>query len=257
VDLQGAKMRLGAFRKRTVESGNRVTFAIGSGPAIPLPHPEIYSAAAAGDTLGCDDDRLRFQIISACDGEIEAVALNSGILRARKGVNIIEHPVDLTDLTDSDTQAIEATRTAARVAYAFSFMKDGSEADWIRLRAPGCSVVGKVERAEATSAVHSISRSVDELWICRGDLAAQLGQIPMARWVSAFRPTAGGCPVLMAGQVLHHMTKSGEPTRAEICNLYDLLSRGYSGFVLSDETAIGADPVRAVRTLRSLLAEVC
>jgi pyruvate kinase len=104
--------------------------------------------------------------------------------------------------------------------------------------------------------VDGIARSVDALWICRGDLAAQLGQIPMARWVSGFRPAAGGCPVLMAGQVLHHMTKSGEPTRAEVCNLYDLLSRGYSGFVLSDETAIGADPVRAVRTLRSLLAEI-
>jgi pyruvate kinase len=32
-----------------------------------------------------------------------------------------------------------------------------------------------------------------------------------------------------------------------------LVQRGYAGIVLSDETAIGADPVNAVKTARSLL----
>jgi pyruvate kinase len=31
------------------------------------------------------------------------------------------------------------------------------------------------------------------------------------------------------------------------------MDRGYAGFVLSDETAIGIDPVRAVATLRDLV----
>jgi pyruvate kinase len=257
VDLQGAKMRLGEFVERPVQVGERVVFTLSAEGAVHLPHPEMFTAAVRGDTLGCDDDRLRFRILSVGAGAIEAVALTGGILRPRKGVNVMEHPIDLTDLSDSDMKAIRATSNTGRVAYAFSFMKDGSEAEWIRRRAPGFPVIAKVERAEATSAVDRIAGAVDELWICRGDLAAQLGHIPMARWVSGFHPASAGCPVLMAGQVLQHMTEFSEPTRAEVCNLYDLVSRGYSGFVLSDETAIGFDPVGTVRTLRSLLAEAC
>jgi pyruvate kinase len=59
----------------------------------------------------------------------------------------------------------------------------------------------------------------------------------------------------MAGQVLEHLATHAVPTRSEVCHLFDLVTRGYSGFVLSDETAIGVDPVGAVRVLRSLLED--
>ena len=49
------------------------------------------------------------------------------------------------------------------------------------------------------------------------------------------------------------MTGHAALTRSEVCHLVDLHRRGYSGFVLSDETAIGLDPVGVVRTLRNLL----
>jgi pyruvate kinase len=57
----------------------------------------------------------------------------------------------------------------------------------------------------------------------------------------------------MAGQVLEHLTSHRDPTRSEVCHLYDLKVRGYAGIVLSDETAIGIDPVNAVVTARALL----
>jgi pyruvate kinase len=55
-------------------------------------------------------------------------------------------------------------------------------------------------------------------------------------------------PVLMAGQILEHMTEHITPTRSEICYLYDTLNRGYQGIVLSDETAIGRYPVESCQT---------
>jgi pyruvate kinase len=254
VDLRGAKMRLGEFAEQPVRQGAPVHFSLtGAGGAIPLPHPEIFTSVAAGETLGCDDDRLRFRVTSTAPDFLVAVSLSDGVLRQRKGVNVIEHPVVLEDICGDDLACIRATARLGRVAFAFSFMKDGHEAGWIRRHAPGCSVVGKIERREATEAVNQIAKAVDELWICRGDLGAQLGQASMARWVSAFDPRSQPCPVLMAGQVLEHLTRHESPTRAEVCHLFDLVSRGYSGFVLSDETAIGMDPVGSVRTLNSLL----
>jgi pyruvate kinase len=254
VDLQGAKMRLGDFTEIAVAEGDHLTFALSAGgAAIPLPHKEIFDAVEGGDTLSFDDDRLRFRIAARTGDMLKTVSLSEGTLRPRKGANVVEHPLALTDLTEADRARVRATAPLGGVSFAFSFMKDGQEAAWIRRSAPGCAVIGKIERREAAEQVHAIARLVDALWICRGDLGAQLGVAEMARWVGGYNPLADSCPVLMAGQVLEHMTAHVLPTRAEVCHLFDLVTRGYDGFVLSDETAVGVDPLAAVCTLRSLL----
>ena len=254
VDLQGAKMRLGGFMEIAVAEGDPILFALsGSAGTVPLPHKEMFATVEIGDTLSFDDDRLRFRVAAKAGDVLQAVALSQGTLRPRKGVNVVEHPVMLTDLTEADLACVRATAPLGGVSFALSFMKDGQEAAWIRRQAPGCAVVGKVERREAAGQAHAIAGLVDALWICRGDLGAQLGEAEMARWVGGYDPRVEACPVLMAGQVLEHMTAHASPTRAEVCHLFDLVARGYAGFVLSDETAVGADPVAAVRTLRSLL----
>jgi pyruvate kinase len=71
--------------------------------------------------------------------------------------------------------------------------------------------------------------------------------------VGALAPAGLRCPVLMAGQVLEHLTRHREPTRSEVCHLHDLVARGYAGIVLSDETAIGVHPVHAVAQAAALV----
>lgn len=255
IDLQGAKMRLGDLDNRPVGAGDRVVFSLaGSAGTIPLPHPEIFPAVTGGDTLSIDDDRLRFRVEAVCADSLHAVSLTRGTLRSRKGINVLEHPIVLEDISPRDLACIRATAGLGGISYAFSFMSNGTEASWIRRRVPDCAVIGKVERREAAQRVHEMAGLVDALWICRGDLGAQLGPAGLARWISGYEPCAERCPVLMAGQVMEHLTLHAEPTRTEVCHLFDLASRGYAGFVLSDETAIGRDPVHAVRETRSLLA---
>ena len=255
VDLQGAKMRLGRFPAREVQRGERVRFSLTPDPGgFPLPHPELFQTVAPGDTLRVDDDRLQFQVQAVSAGRIETVALGQGLLLPRKGVNLVEHPVNLEDLTEGDRALCQALAALPSVAFAFSFMKDGAEAAWIRRIVPGAAVVGKVERREATLNLSGLAAAVDALWICRGDLGAQLGPAELAGFVARLEPRSLGTPVLMAGQVLEHLTEHPEPTRSEVCHLYDLVARGYAGIVLSDETAIGVDPVRAVRSAASLIA---
>jgi pyruvate kinase len=258
IDLQGAKMRLGEFTERKVQKGEEVRFTLrGTDESLALPHREIFGAVAAGDTLICDDDRLRFRVASADSEVLDAVSLSDGLLRPRKGVNVVEHPIALVDITDRDQACICATAHLDPIAFAYSFMVDGREAGWIRRRAPGCAVIGKIERREGAQNAALMACAVDALWICRGDLGAQLGAAAMARFVASFVPRGTVCPVLMAGQVIEHLTHHSSPTRSEVCHLFDLVSRGYAGFVLSDETAIGVDPIGAVRTLRLLLNSFC
>lgn len=256
VDLQGAKMRLGDLDDRAVRVGDRIVFSLsGSGGTIPLPHPEIFSGVSGGDTLSSDDDRLRFRVEAVCPDSLQAVSLTRGTLRSRKGINVLEHPIVLDDVSPRDLACIRATACLGGISFAFSFMRDGTEASWVRRHAPGSPVIGKVERGEAVQNASTIASLVDALWVCRGDLGAQLGPAGLAHWISGYEPRTERCPVLMAGQVMEHLTLHEEPTRTEVCHLFDLAARGYAGFVLSDETAIGRDPVHAVRMTRLLLDE--
>ncbi len=255
VDLQGAKMRVGAMRPRAVGAGESVVFALDPARGeVPLPHPELYRAAAKGDTLSADEGRLRFEVRDAAEGRLVARALVAGTLKPRKGINVLEHPVRLVDLGPDDCDAVRRAVGRGVRRFALSFVRDGREAELVRREAPGARVAGKVERAEAVAAFGALARRVDEVWICRGDLGAQMGAAAMAAFVAAVRPSPGGTPVLMAGQVLQGLVGGSEPSRSEVCHLYDLVERGYAGIVLSDETAIGRDPVRAVRCAVELVA---
>jgi pyruvate kinase len=256
VDLQGAKMRLGRFAERDVHAGERVVFvrAWDEAHAVPLPHGELFAQTRAGETLSVDDDRLHFRVVSGGPDCIETEALAAGRLRPRKGVNLIEHPVVLDDLTCGDADAVDALAGRSGIAWAFSFMVDGHEAEWVRRRRPGAEVVAKIERREAVAQIDAIASRCDALWLCRGDLGAQLGMADLARCVAVIDPRRLSRPILMAGQVLEHLTHHAEPTRSEVCHVFDLISRGYAGIVLSDETAIGTDPIQAVRVAASLIA---
>jgi pyruvate kinase len=206
-----------------------------------------------GDTLRIDDDKLRFRVLRKERRSALARAERAGTLQPRKGINVVEHPVTLEDLSERDRRAVALAARFAGVRCAISFVADGTEARWVHARLPERPVIGKVERAEAVGAIHRLAVNFDELWICRGDLGAQLGSPSMARFVGRLDPVALGKPVLMAGQTLEHLTSHPEPTRSEVCHLFDLIARGYSGIVLSDETAIGRDPAGAVRTAAGLL----
>jgi pyruvate kinase len=239
---------------RSVRAGESLTFALDARDGVPVPHPELFAAVAPGQILSCDDDRLRFRVETVARSVLGVVSLRQGTLRARKGVNVMDHPVALQDLTAADVACLAATGAHGGIAYAVSFMATGAEAGWVRARAPGSVVVGKVERDEALRSLAAIDEAVDATWICRGDLGAQVGVAAMARWIALLDPRALLRPTLMAGQVLEHLTAHAEPTRSEACHVVDLALRGYAGLVLSDETAIGRDPVAAVRAALALWA---
>jgi pyruvate kinase len=64
-------------------------------------------------------------------------------------------------------------------------------------------LIAKLERQPALDEAAQIAESADELWLCSGDLGAELGEKAMAEAAHRF---SGGVdtlpvPVLLAGQV--------------------------------------------------------
>lgn len=252
VDLRGAKMRIGEVAARPVAVGTQVRFSLGSEEGIPVPHAELFVSTEPGDTLSLDDDRMRFRVESVGQGSIFAVCVVGGQLASHRGLNVVEHPVLLDDLTESDARTLERVGALPGVHFAVSFVADGSELEWVRRRTDGATIIAKIERREAVDRLSSIADVADALWICRGDLGAQIGMVELASFVGRLDPRKLPAPVAMAGQVFEHLTHHAAPTRSEVCHLADLVGRGYAGIVLSDETAIGRDPRAAVALIADL-----
>ena len=257
VDLQGAKMRLGIFEPLPISQGQPLVFGMMRGSAchdcLPLPHQELFEIIEPGMTLSCDDGRIHMRVERVEPRRLWVTCLSNAVLLPRKGVNVVESPVYPQRMAEADLDLVQVATEFSNVGFACSFMRDGQEADWVRKVAKGCQIAGKIELAEAIVAIGAIAAKVDSVWICRGDLGAQIGEMQMARWMSEFDPRSLPVPTLIAGQVLEHLTYHEFATRSEVCHVVDLLRRGYRGLVLSDETAIGTQPVGATRTAYRLV----
>ena len=253
LDLQGSKWRLGELPAVELALDQHVELEFGHTAGregvLPVPHADFFAAAPRSDgEIVLNDARVRL-VIEAIQGEqIRARVIQAGPVAAHKGITFRACDYRNETLSEKDQAIYDQTRGFERVQYAISYIKDGQEmGHYRRAFGPGSRLIAKLERGPAMADALAIAASADEIWVCRGDLGAELGLAGMAEAVYAYSEQVKTIPApsIMAGQVLEHLTEHATPTRSEICYLHDCLQNGYRGFVLSDETAIGRDPVSA------------
>ncbi len=254
LDLQGSKWRLGDFPACELRQGQVVQLILAAAAeepdVLPLPHADFFRAALPGARLSLNDAKVYLQVEQAQADRLLARVIQGGALGPRKGITLAEDhsAYRLETLNARDSEIFAATRSLGFVRYAISYLKDGVEMERYRqLFGPSVFLIAKLERQSALESVSQIAAFADQLWLCRGDLGAELGAKAMAQAVYRFGQALPNCPrtALLAGQVLEHMTDHPTPTRSEVCFLHDALQAGYGGVVLSDETALGRYPVEA------------
>ena len=281
IDLQGGKMRIGNYPDIKQLPENIVfSFASSSNinSVIPVPHKEFFEALKINDIISLNDLKIKLKVISINNTEhascpfvetqhsaselehakeklnVEAVVLTNGSLSSNKGINITSHPIGFKDLTTKDKGIIATSMKYRFTCFAFSFLIDGNEADKIRPLIQKRRLIAKIERKEAFDHLNNIDAKFDEIWLCRGDLGAQAGIYNLGelqqKFVDKIPSFKNDC--ILAGQVLEHMTNFPTPTRSEVVHLYDTEKNGFVGIVLSDETAIGKNPVAVAHFLENI-----
>jgi pyruvate kinase len=256
LDLQGSKWRLGQFPSFLLEPGSSVNLVLAetcsTAGCLPVPHGDFFRAAGvSGNEISLNDARIRLELLEAHPDRMHARVIQGGEIAPRKGITFLDSGYRLESTNAKDRAICERTRRLGYVRYAISYVRDGQE--MLRYRqdlGDGVHLAAKLERRPALEDALQVACSADSLWLCRGDLGAELGLREMAVAVQEFSRAIPVLPVpaILAGQVLEHMTEHETPTRSEVCYLYDALESGYHGVVLSDETAIGRFPQAAVRT---------
>lgn len=254
IDLQGSKWRLGMFPAAELKSGQRVRLVHASespdADVLPVPHSDFFAAAPVSSRgLRLNDARALLEIDEIGPDFIQARVEQGGLIASRKGITYAETNFRAEGLGDKDKAILTATQQYPFVRYAISYVKNAAEMAAYRDQIGATAyLIAKLERGSAVQESAAIALEADELWLCRGDLGAELGLAEMALAAHRFSESVHDLPIpaLLAGQVLEHMVAQPTPTRSEVCCLYDGLRQGYAGFVLSDETAVGRYPVESV-----------
>ncbi len=255
LDLQGSKWRLGQFPSGALIPGQSVTFvraeASDRPDVLPVPHADFFLAApASSGEIVLNDAKLRLRLEAVARDRLHARVRMGGEIAPRKGITYTDSSYRQESLSEADRAILLETRNLPGIRYALSYVRDAVEMANYRAEIGGSAfLIAKLERRPAVEEARGIAESADELWLCRGDLGAELGAAEMASAVFQFsgRVSELPLPVLLAGQVFEHLVEHSVPTRSEVCMLYEALRKGYAGLVLSDETAIGRDPIESCR----------
>ena len=256
LDLQGSKWRLGEFTARVLAPGQHIelVYAPSSDRAntLPVPHADFFQAApVSSDEIVLNDAKIRLVREAFGLESLRTRVLIGGEISARKGITFTASNYRQEELNDKDRAILDRTRHLPFVRFAISYIRDALEMRKYRAHfGDAAHLIAKVERQPAIDDARQIAAIADEIWLCRGDLGAELGLRSMAEAALRFSNSIGDLPVpvLLAGQVLEHMTEHPAPTRSEVCTLYEALLKGYRGFVLSDEAAIGRYPIESCRS---------
>ncbi|MBN2253284.1 MAG: pyruvate kinase [Kosmotogaceae bacterium] len=258
IDLQGAKLRLSRNQPvMEIKAGEQVTLGSQcSHLKIIAVDPRTLSYLSPGMKISIEDGRIELQVLKQEADNARAIVLRGGVIRASKGMNISPHPINQIELSSRDSDIVLATRKYDFVRYALSFVSSASEVIELK-ELSGRPVASKIERELPFSRVEEISSSSDEIWLCRGDLGAQLGARGLVDFYSYFSQNISELhkPVLLAGEVLEHMVDHPFATRSELCHLKDIQFKGFAGVVLSNETAYGTFPIEAIKTVLEVTSD--
>jgi pyruvate kinase len=118
-------------------------------------------------------------------------------------------------------------------------------------------IVAKLERAMATEHIDEIVAAADAVMVARGDLGVEmpLHEVPVLQKKIIAAGRKQGKPVIVATQMLESMVEQPRPTRAESSDVANAVFDGADALMLSGETASGAFPVEAVRTMARIVEE--
>lgn len=119
------------------------------------------------------------------------------------------------------------------------------------------NIIAKIETRESLSDFAKILNQADSLMIARGDLGktTPIEQVPFIQKEIVLACNKEGKMVIVATEMLLSMVSNKKPTRAEASDVANAVLEGSGAVMLSEETAIGNNPVEAVKIMNKIIIE--
>ncbi|WP_266170074.1 pyruvate kinase [Dyella subtropica] len=265
-DLQGPKIRIEKFANGPVELRVGDSFVLDCSPGaapgdstrVGVSYHDLPNDVAAGDVLLLDDGLVALTVESVVGAEVRCRVLVAGKLSDRKGLNRQGGGLSVAALSDKDKADIKLAAEIGADFLAVSFVRSAADMDQARrlLHEAGgnAALVAKIERADAIPVLGEIIDASDVVMVARGDLGVEIGdaELPGLQKKIIRESVQRNRAVITATQMLQSMVRSPIPTRAEVLDVANAVIDGTDAVMLSEESAAGAHPDKAVAALRRI-----
>ena len=244
VDLQGPKLRLGAFAEGSTQLKNGQSFVLdsdktpGDNNRVQLPHPEILAALRPGHALLLDDGKVRLIAEETSPERAVTRVVIGGKMSDRKGVSLPDTDLPVSAMTPKDRADLEAALVTGVDWIALSFVQRAEDVHEAKRMIRGrAAVMAKIEKPQAIDRLGEIIEASDALMVARGDLGVELPleRVPSLQKQMTRMARRAGKPVVIATQMLESMIQAPVPTRAEVSDVATAVYEGADAIMLSAE----------------------
>ena len=269
-DLQGPKLRVGVMKEDVVVSkGDLITFTtaedvLGTASRVYMNYKEFPKDVNPGERILLDDGKLIFEVTKTDKNtEVEAVVVQGGPLKSKKGVKLPNTKVSLPALTQKDIKdALFAIENKVDWI-ALSFVRTSKDLEELQDLIAKHSdhkipIIAKIEKPEAVENIDKIVAFCDGLMVARGDLGVEVPaeEVPLIQKKLIHRAKTARIPVIVATQMMETMITSLTPTRAEVNDVANSVMDGADAVMLSGETSVGNYPVEVIETMTRIIESV-
>ena len=264
LDTKGPEIRLKDFKNGTemLEAGQTFTLTTreveGTKEICSITYKDLPQDVQPGGTIMLDDGLIKLQIITVNDTDIVCKVLNNGKIKNKKGVNVPGVHLSMPYMSQRDRDDIIFGAQQGFDFIAASFVRTAQDVYDIRNLLneydSDIRIIAKIENREGVNNIDSILAAADAVMVARGDLGVEIDftELPGIQKNIIERSFSFGKPIVTATQMLDSMMVNPRPTRAEISDVANAIYDGTSAIMLSGETAAGAYPVEALKTMSAI-----
>jgi len=267
-DLPGPKIRLGDIEGDVLQLRHGQTLILtttsrgGRADALPVAWSGLPQAVAANDVIYLADGSIRLRVRETNGNEVLTKVETGGTVTSHQGLNLPGADALPASIGQADMDWIDFCCGEGVDLIAVSFVRTADDLEPVNTRlaerGSDIPVIAKIEKREAVAAAEEIVEAASGgIMVARGDLGIELPIETIPNIQKRLLRIAGrqAKPTITATQMLASMVRSTRPTRAEATDVANAIYDGTDALMLSEETAVGQHPVKAVQMMARIAEE--
>ena len=265
LDTKGPEYRIKTFKdgKISLNDGDVFTFTTedveGDQSRVSVTYKNLHEELFAGDKILLNNGLVVFEVTEVEGTSIITKVLTGGELSNRKSMSFPDKVLEQDFLSEQDKADILFGIENDVDFIAASFVSRESDIRSMRdfIDANGgkdIDIIAKIENRAGVDNIEDICTVADGIMVARGDLGVEIPfvELPTIQKYLIKKCRLLGKRVITATEMLESMITNSRPTRAEISDVANAVYDGSSAVMLSGETAVGKNPVAAVKSMAEI-----
>ena len=265
LDTKGPEIRLKTFEKGRIEvkDGDEFTLTtrdiVGNEKECAVTFAHLPKDVSTGTRILINDGLIELSVTYVNSTDVVCKVVHGGEIKDHKGINVPGVKLSMPYISDADMNDLAFGAKMGFDFIAASFVRTGADVIYLRKFTQSLGwnkvrIIAKIENSDGVENIDEILEAADGVMVARGDMGVEIPfeQIPAIQKELIHKAYNAGKQVITATQMLESMISNPRPTRAEITDVANAIYDGTSAIMLSGETAAGAFPVEAVRTMAKI-----